>query len=297
MQVLIAGCGYVGLALARRLTRKGHSIEALRRPGADPAPLLDAGARPLHADLTQPAGAGGDTLPVPRWDAIVFAAAPAESTEAAYRALYVNGLQHLLDRLRQPGSRPPRRLIFTGSTAVYGQTDGSEVDEGSPTEPADFGGRTLLAAESLLREASRSGIPCTVLRVAGIYGPGRHRLNAFRRGEATLRGDGHRWMNLIHRDDLVGSIERVLEHPTPGQVYNVSDGAPPTEAAFHQWLTSRLDLPPAPRAPAGAPVPGRRQRARTHKRVVNHRLREELGWEPEFPDFRIGYEALLAAGE
>ncbi|MDO8348972.1 MAG: SDR family oxidoreductase [Planctomycetota bacterium] len=288
MRVLIAGTGYLGVALGSRLVAAGHTVDALRRPGSDTTGLRQAGLQPLAADLTRTDSLAA--LPAIPWDWVVLCAAPAESTEPAYRSVYLDGTRNLLHRL---DSTPPHALVFTGSTSVYGQTDGSDVDETSPTDPNDFGGRVLLETEALLIDSVRRGFPASIVRAAGIYGPGRHRLDAFRRGESRVRGDGSRWMNLIHRDDLAAAIVALLERAQPGAIYNACDGASPTEAEFNTWLAKQLRLPNPPPAPSGAGPPGRRIRTPTNKRVLARRLREELGWTPAYPDFRAGYESLL----
>lgn len=290
MRVLIAGCGYLGLALGAQLRRQGHSVRGLRRSWPDPTPALGAGIEPMLGDLTRP-----DTLsaladqPI---DWVIQCAAPTQGSDLAYRETYVQGTAHLLDVL-QP--RPPRAFLFVGSTSVYGQTDGSTVQESSPTEPPDFAGRVLLEAESLVHQRSAAmGCDAWILRASGIYGPGRNRLDAFRRGyttTATATDDASRWMNLIHRDDLAAAVIAVLERRPPSRIFNVCDGTHPTQAEFRDWLVARLRLRNP--APPTRPPPERRARAITNKRVLADRLRRETGWSPAFPDFRFGYEALL----
>jgi nucleoside-diphosphate-sugar epimerase len=166
MRVLIAGCGDVGAALGLELTAAGHDVWGLRREPAG----LPATIHPLRADLTRPATLAG----LPRGiDLAVYTVAPAEATDAAYQAVYVEGLRGLLEVLAADHETPPRRVVFTSSTAVYGQTDGSWVDETSATDPRDFRGRRLLEAERTLLAGP---IPATVVRLGGIYGAGRTRL-------------------------------------------------------------------------------------------------------------------------
>lgn len=293
MHVLVAGCGYLGLALGARLTRLGHVVDGLRRPGGDPQPLFAAGIHPLFADLSSAASLS--QLPATPWDGIVYCAAPAEGTETAYRAVYVDGTRRLLENLAHSRASGRRPFVFVSSTAVYGQTDGSAVDEDAATVPADFGGRILLEAEAQVRESAGAGLLPVVLRAAGIYGPGRNRLGAFLRGEARIPGDGRRWMNLIHRDDLASAILQVLagQGRETGAVYNIADDHPPTGLEFHQWLAEQLALPVPAFASDTRPA-GRRSRTATNKRVLNARARRELGWQPAYPDFRTGYRELLA---
>lgn len=280
MRVLIAGCGYLGRALGARLAAEGAFVAGLRRPGSDPAPLRAAGVEPFFADLTRP----GDLAGLPRgWDGVVFCAAPDERGEAAYRAVYAEGSRRLVEWLGKDGGGVK---VFTGSTRVYAQADGSEVTEASPTEPRSPEGRVLLEAEAAWRGAG--GV---VFRVAGLYGPGRNRIGSLVRGEARMHGAGERRLNLIHRDDLVAAVILALRRARPGALYNVSDGRPPTEREFYGWLCPRLGVPlPGAAEAAGG---GGRRRSEGDKQVMSGAIREALGWRPAFPDFRGGYAPLL----
>ena len=281
MRVLIAGCGYVGLALGARLVASGHTVAGIRRPGSSPEPLRDAGIEALAADL----GSLETLRSLPaRWDWVVHCAAPRTSDPDAYRSTYLAGARNLLEWLRP---QPPRAFVFTSSTGVYAQDDGSAVDEDAPAEPVTATSRVLRETEELLLAAARAGFPALILRVAGIYGPGRNRLDALRRGEVRLSGTGERWVNLAHRDDVATAIIAALERGQRGRTYNVCDGARVTEREYYGWLTERLGvaLPPA----ATPEELERRSRWATHKRVLADRLRRETGWEPRFADFRAGY--------
>lgn len=285
--MLIAGCGYVGLALGARLSAKGHLVFGVRRSPSAARLLQSSGVEPLIADL----GRAEHLEALPReWDWVVFCAAPDGGGEEAYRDTYFTGVCRLLDWLRPS---PPRALVFTGSTSVYGQLDGSVVTEASSTAEASGTARILLETEELLREAAGGGFPARLLRVAGIYGPDRHRIGALIRGEARLTGEGERFMNWIHRDDLVAAILAVLEHGRDGEVYNVSDGAPAREREFYGWLTEHLGLPMPPTT--SGPEAVQRRRALTDRQISVDKLRRDLGWTPAYPSFREGYAPLIAA--
>src|SRR5688572_28639829 len=160
--ILIAGCGYVGTALGLRLATAGHVVWGMRRSAAEPPPSI----RYLAADLTAPQTL--QDLP-PRLDAVFYTAAPHGADEAAYRAIYVDGLRHLLEALARQ-HQSPQRVFFTSSTAVYAQSAGEWVDETSPTDSWHFTGSRVLEGERLLLDGP---FPATVLRLGGIYGPGR----------------------------------------------------------------------------------------------------------------------------
>lgn len=287
MRALIVGCGYVGLALGAELVRRGHSVWGMRRR-RDARDELDAsGITLVTADVTQP-----KTLELaPRgMDWIVYCPSAGTGGTDAYRQVYVNGMRNLLAWL---APEPPRRLVYTSSTGVYGQDDGSTVDETSATEPESETGRLLLEAEQTLLAGAKAGkFSGTALRLAGIYGPGRgYWLRQFLNGEAVLEGGGERIINMVHRDDVAGAAVAILEAANPGEIYNGVDNEPVTQLELFKWLANRLGRP-LPTAGA-EPVSGVRRRAATNKRVSNARLRTDLHYALRYPSFREGYEAEL----
>jgi nucleoside-diphosphate-sugar epimerase len=277
MRVLIAGCGDVGAALGLELTAAGHDVWGLRREPAG----LPATIHPLRADLTRPATLAG----LPRGiDLVVYTAAPAESTDPAYQAVYVEGLRGLLEALAADHETPPRRVVFTSSTAVYGQTDGSWVDETSATDPRDFRGRRLLEAERTLLAGP---IPATVVRLGGIYGAGRTRLvDRLRRGEAACAAGPPRYGNRIHRDDCVGALRHVIALPRPDPLYLAVDHEPADECEVLRWLARELGLPPPKIVAADGAGPRSNKRARNDRLVAS-------GYRFRYPTFREGYAAEL----
>jgi len=287
MRVLIVGCGYVGLPLGAELVRQGHEVFGLRRTAAAEAQLRAAGVRPLAGDVTKPETLA--ELPGP-FDWVVNCVASGGGDAAAYRQTYLQGTANLLAWL---APHPPKKFLYTSSTGVYGQTDGSVVKETSPTEPEAETAKVLVETEKLLLAASAgSRPPAIILRVAGIYGPGRgYAFKQFLKNEARLEGDGSRVMNMIHRDDLIGCIIAALNSGRPGEIYNVVDDEPVTQAHFYQWLADSLGKNPPPSVPED---PGAlRKRGATHKRVSNRKLKMEIGWPFLYPNFRIGYSAEL----
>ena len=292
---LIVGCGYVGLPLGAELARRGHAVFGLRRSALAEAEMKSAGITPLHADITQP-----ETLKsLPRdFDWVVNCSASGGGGADDYRKVYLEGNRNLLAWL---GDTPPKKFVYTSSTSVYAQNDGSVVTETSPAQPEAPTAKVLVETEKLLFEAAHGSrarsphqiFPAVILRVAGIYGPGRgHAFKQFLRGEARIEGDGARWLNVIHRDDLIGVIIAALERGVPGEIYNAADNAPPSQLEFFTWLATELKQPMPPTVPADAEV--WRKRGVTNKRVSNAKLRAELKCEFRFPDFRAGYAAEIA---
>ena len=289
MRVLIVGCGYVGMALAERLVREGHEVTAWRRRGAVDAPAGLSGVRWVAADITRP-----ESLPRAEatFDAVVNTVASTVGGVEDYQRVYLDGTRHLLAWLR---SAPPRQFIYTSSTGVYGQDDGSDVDENGPTQPAAATARVLVEAEQELFRAHREqGFPAIVLRLAGIYGPGRgYWMRQFLAGEARIEGDGGRILNMIHRDDVANTAIAVMARGRVGEAYNVVDDEPVTQLELFRWLATRLGRPMPP--VAEATETGGRRRGVTNKRILNRKLRNELGARLDYPTFREGYAAELAA--
>lgn len=253
---------------------EGHEVWGLRRdcsglPSAFHAVAADLGSasqlRALPADV----------------DYLVYAASAGESSEPAYRRAYVVGLGNVLSALR---GRAPRRVFFTSSTAVYAQADGSWVDETSETAPVHFTGAVTLEAERLLQQ---SPFPSTILRCAGIYGPGRQRLiESVRQGSAAM---SNRFTNRIHRDDLAGTLAHLIRTNSSERLLIASDDEPASQSDVVRFLAERLGVP----APVSASTDGSARGG--HKRCRNGRL-AATGYRLLYPTYREGYAALLASG-
>lgn len=286
-RVLICGCGYVGLELGRQLAAAGHAVFGLRRTTAAEVELDAAGITPLVGDVTRLDDLR--RLPGP-FDWVVNTVSSTRGGTAEYREVYLGGARNLVTWLRDG---PRTRLVYTSSTSVYGQTDGGWVDESSPTQPATETGQVLVETEAaLLAAAGSTAVEAIVLRVAGIYGPGRgHLFQEFLRDMARIRGDGSCWLNMIHRDDVASAIRAALERGTSGAIYNTADNEPVRQIDFLRWLSAQLDRPMPDALAAKEEAP--RKRGLTNKRVSNRRLREELGWAPQFPTFREGYAGAI----
>lgn len=273
MRILIAGCGYVGRALGARLAAAGAEVWGLRRSAVADA---QGGIRPIAADLTDPSALfdlPGDL------DAVVYAASAGGSTPEAYEAAYLRGLDNLL------GVVTPRRLIFVSSTAVYGDRQGAWTDEESPTAPDHFSGRILLEAE---RIALCGPWPAVVLRLGGIYGPGRERLiREVAEGRATRPAEPL-FTNRIHRDDAAGAIAHLLALDRPEAVYLGVDSEPVDLGAIYAWIAARLGRP----EPEPASAHGEGRPTRGSKRCSNARLLAS-GYRFAFPTFREGYGELV----
>lgn len=277
--VLLVGCGDVGGRLAQSLLGAGWSVHGLRRDTS----RLPPGVAPVQADLASPGIPAA--WPEGALDYVVYCVAATQHDEAGYRQAYVDGLRHTLGWLKQAGQQP-RRLVFVSSSGVYGQVAGEWVDEQSPTEPQGYSGQVMLEAEAL---ASTGTAPATVVRLSGIYGPGRARLlNQVRQGYAVSE-DPPVYANRIHADDAAGLLAFLLHADAEGKAveacYLGVDDAPAPLAEVVAWLRERMGVTQFSDAQS--------IRRTGSKRCSNARARA-LGWVPSYASYREGYAELLA---
>jgi nucleoside-diphosphate-sugar epimerase len=287
MRVLIIGCGYVGMALGAELVKQGHEVFGLRRSTGAEAEFKAAGITPLRGDITK----AGQLAQLPGgYDWVVNCVSASGGGAQEYREVYLQGMRNLIEWL---GAGPLKKFVYTSSTSVYGQNDGSVVKESSPTEPAVETARILVETEKVLLEAARGKkFPGVIVRLAGIYGPGRgYWFKQYLRNEARIEGNGARILNMIHRDDAAGAILAALKSGRPGEVYNAVDDEPVSQLGFFQWLSGPLGKELPPSAPEDAETA--RKRGVTNKKVSNRRLRMELGYQFKYRTFREGYTAEL----
>ena len=277
--ILIVGCGYVGAALGAALAAQGHHIRGMRR---NPESLPES-IKPLRADIHDKDLS--DLLPE-GLDFIFYTLSSGGGGEAGYRAAYAEGPKNLLEALDLKGERPTR-IFFTSSTAVYAQTDGGRVDEESPALPTHYSGRILLEGERILLE---SRYPATILRLSGIYGPGRTRLiDSVRAGRAEVPEGPPRFTNRIHRDDCAGALAHLMKMGKPDEVYIGVDDEPADRRKVLNWLAQRLGAP-RPREAGGGEAPS--ARAATNKRCSNARLKS-TGYRFLYPSYREGYAEMI----
>jgi nucleoside-diphosphate-sugar epimerase len=285
MRVLIVGCGYVGLPLGVELVKQGHEVFGLRRSPGGEAEMTTAGLKPLIADITRPEELSKLSGP---FDWVVNTVSSSKGGEEEYRQVYLQGTRHLIEWLTP---MPLKKFVYTSSTSVYGQTDGSVVKESSPTEPASATSQLLVETEKLLLDAAATRkFPAVILRVAGIYGPDRgHLFLQYLRDEARIAGKGERVLNMIHRDDLVSAIIAALKNGRAGEVYNAVDDEPVAQIHFFRWLSETLGKWMPPFATEEENV--QRKRGLTNKKISNRKLKMELGVALRYPTFRQGYTA------
>ncbi len=282
-KVLIAGCGYVGGALARLLVERGDTeVHALRR---SPGPLPE-GTTPIALDLL-------DGQPLTKrlpsgLDAVVYCAAPGAHDLASYEAIYVTALQRLTEAIIK--TSPQARVLLTSSTGGYAQDGGEWVDEDSPAEPpAGSASEKLREGEKWLQGAV--GSQAVILRLSGIYGPGRDRLPRQVRSGQAVCYDRPVYTNRIHRDDCAGAIAHLIKLPNPQQIYVGTDEESADWSEVMRWLAGRLGVEGPPVVAFGEGASARQQRS--HKQCTSKRLRES-GYTFKYRTFREGYEAIIS---
>jgi nucleoside-diphosphate-sugar epimerase len=278
-RLLLVGCGFLGKTAACLFKNHGwdvvpvtHSTESADQLRAEgwPAIAADVSDKAAVCRIQQSVG------PVTAW---LHCASSGGGGSEAYDRVYLQAVRNLFSAF------PEARALYTSSTSVYAQSDGSEVAEESPAEPPRETGRILLAAESEV--LARHG---TVLRLAGIYGPGRSvLLKKFLSGEARLEAGGMRWVNQIHRDDAASAWLFLACSKHAQGLFNGCDNKPMRQRDLYAEMAIRLKLPLPPEGPADP----NRKRGWTSKRVSNAKLRA-LGWQPEFPEFFSDWERLIA---
>ncbi|MBG0739071.1 NAD-dependent epimerase/dehydratase family protein [Paeniglutamicibacter antarcticus] len=279
MTVLMAGCGDLGTEAGLRFAAAGHRVLGWRRRPQN----LPAGIEGSAVDLTR-------ALPPvpPETRIVVVAAAAGQRTVDAYRAAYVDVLTNVLDALDRDRVRPERILVIS-STAVYGDSGGDSIDESTPAEPTTATAKVLRTAEELLHSRHPDAV---VLRLAGIYGPGRTMLIDQVRNGTARHPDQPQFTNRIHRDDAAAAIVHLTTRVSePANMYIGVDDCPAELGNVLGFLAAELGqrMPPKEAGPAGAPGAA----PRANKRCSNALLRS-TGFEFAYPSFREGYRAILA---
>ncbi|SIS06459.1 SDR family oxidoreductase [Natronorubrum thiooxidans] len=292
MDVAILGCGYVGLELGRQLTDRGHDAIGVRRSDDGIEAITEAGFEAVQADITD-----REALEtVPDVDAIVFAASSGGRGAATAREVYVEGLRTAIEQFGERDASP-ERLVYTSSTGVLGDHDGDWVDEETPLEPTTEKTEVLAEAERVALELPPEyGFEGTVARYAGLYGPGRYRLERYLEGPVT---EGY--LNMVHRDDAAGAVRYLLEDDLArGEVVQVVDDEPVDKWTFADWLAEAcgVDQPPkrtkADRLEDTGLSEAARRRILTSKRCSNEKLRD-LGYDFVYPTYREGYRDAIDA--
>jgi nucleoside-diphosphate-sugar epimerase len=279
-RILIAGCGYVGEATGGLFHSAGWNVEGWVHSKESAARLS---AKPYSIRVIDISQRGEVAKHAGSFDAVIHCASSRGGDAEAYRQIYLNAVRHLLE------SFPKAKILFTSSTSVYAQRDGSWVTEESATKPLRETSRILLEVENLILE--NGGI---VARLAGIYGPQRSALlSKFLNGTATIDPNNDRFVNQIHRDDIASALFLLLnrEPQRAAQIYNIVDDQPILQSECYRWLAQRLNRPLPPIRKSDQP----RKRGDTNKRVSNAKL-HQLGWTLGYPTFCDAMEKSILPG-
>ncbi len=280
MPDVIFGCGYLGQRVAALWRDSGREVIAVTRTAERAAEFRQAGLIPFVADIQRP-----ETLAdLPVADRVLWSVGFDRMPGQSQEQVFVNGLRNVLGQTQNRC----RRFLYVSSTSVYGQNDGSWVDETSPCEPVQPGGVNCLAGEGLVADAPGESV---IFRLAGIYGPGRllSRVADLQAG-TPLPGDPAAWLNLIHVDDAARVVVDIAEHPTASGIVLVADDRPVERGEYYAQLAALVGAPP-PRFDAS------QSRARgsggLNKRCSNRRLKSDFGVTLRYPTIETGLPAAL----
>lgn len=262
MRILIIGCGYTGARIARLHAARGDAVTGTTRAGT----LSNVETLALDLDAPTPAA-------LPAVDRVYYTAPPPSAGVTDER------LARLLENLPTPGI-----FVYFSTTGVYGDRGGGRVSERTPVAPDTDRARRRMDAETRTRQwCDSQGCGVAILRIAGIYGPGRLPLARLRAGEPVPRDSGPG--NRIHVDDLAAAAAAIADTGMDG-VWNISDGNPLSVAAFTDLVADAVRLPRPPRVPLDSAeiAPGMRSFLRESRRVDNGKLLEVPGFRLRYPD-------------
>ncbi len=278
MDVLLAGCGWLGQEVARRLLGRGDRVTALTRTVESAQRLRDSGIEALPLDLASP----GAFRSIPgRHDGIVAMQSASGPGTAAYHRAYIEATRALLESEGATGTA----FVYVSSTGVFGQTGGEWVDEATQPRPADETAEVLVEAERLVLDRSWHRALPRIVRASGLYGPGRTgTIERVRAGTLALGDGDETWMNFCHRDDAAVAVIAALDRGSAGAIYHASDASPAMRRDVVSWIAARLAID-ASRKPAGTSPGGRRG---TNRRVSSEATRRELLTVLGYPSFREG---------
>ena len=286
-RIFIAGCGYIGARLARIWKEKGAEVTCLVRSPEHRDALASEG-------LIAQAGSFDDPDALPGLDVagsiVYYLVPPPGGGNMDTRA------RHFCSALA--GSSPPARIIYISATSVYSEINGGVVTESSPAVPASAMGKRRLDAERVFQEYGKNtGAPLLILRVSGIYGPGRLPLMQISQGQPLLLENAAGPSNRIHADDLALVCLAAAEKGRDGDIFNISDGHPARMTAYFNACADALGMPRQPQVTM--------EEARhvmsplmfsyvSESRIVdNSKMIEELGITLRYPTFKEGISASI----
>jgi nucleoside-diphosphate-sugar epimerase len=284
MKILIAGCGWLGRAVARALVARGDRVVGIRRDHAAASELEAIGVEPLQMDLLR----SEDVRRLPGdVEAVVACLAPGARGAEMYQRTYVDAVGALLDAYSE---RELSSFVYTSSTGVFGHDDGREVSERSAVLPGSDTARVLVRAEDqVLNRARAQRYPACVVRLSGLYGPRRFGvIDRVREGRLALGHGDDAWMNFCHRTDATRTVVGALDRGRSGEIYHASDATPVRRRDLIQWVSERFGFDPVHAPEGSAPASG------TNRRIDSSWSREQLGIELAYPSFREGLDEAIS---
>lgn len=279
----IIGCGFVGKLLARQLLHKNMSVASYVSSDSSlaecqskniPCQQINLDKSQSDLDLTG--------------QRVIYLVPPPHSGRADTR------MRHFLEAIQ---NHVPEKFVLISTTGVYGDCDGAWIDETRPLNPtADRAHRRADAEQQVQNFCQQHAIPLVILRVAGIYGPGKIPVERIKRGEPVVNQQDSPFTNRIHVADLVTVCERALMNMTIQGVYNVTDGHPGTMYEYFTGIASMLNLP----APPAISLEQAKQQLSEgmlsymaeSRRIDNAKLLKDFGIALQFPDLERGLESL-----
>jgi nucleoside-diphosphate-sugar epimerase len=284
MGVTIVGCGDIGTRVALAYAAEGVPVTGFVRSKQSVERLRDAAIDALQIDLDQPLVVK-DKLDS-SW--LFYFAPPPPRGEVDSR------VGHFIEQLKEGAL--PQKVLYLSTTGVYGDCQGAWVDETRPPAPTtDRAKRRLDAEQRWLTWREQTGRGVVILRVAGIYGPGKLPVERLRRGQPMVAEADAPITNHIHSLDLVKIARIAMQRGVPGEVYNVCDGVPEPMTRYFNRVADFIGLPRPPvisLAQAQQQLsPGMLSYLKESRRLSNRKLLEELGVELDYPDLQKGLAA------
>jgi nucleoside-diphosphate-sugar epimerase len=288
MTKLIFGCGYLGERVAQRWRTLGSDVVVVTRSADRAEAFKQQGYEAVVADFWEPARLVG----LPATDTVLFAVGYDRSGGHSIEDIYAGGMRNVLAALPSATGR----LVYISTTGVYGDAGGGWIDEDTPPDPQRDGGRASLAAEDALA-AHPLGKNSVILRLAGIYGPGRIPFRSLLRAGEPIPAASEGFLNLIHVVDaaavvLAAADARLECSDDRPRVFCVSDGHPVERGEYYREVAKRIGAAPPKFVSPDADSP-RAARANQDRRVRNDRMIRELGVQLTYPDYRAGLAAIL----
>jgi len=273
-KVLIVGCGDLGGTVATQLSALDIQVIGVRRRD-----IAIGGIQIIQADITQPASLSGLNQIQP--EILIYCVAANGQTDEQYKGHYVDGLRNVL--ATQSENANLKHVFFVSSTRVYGQKTDVLLDESTTAIAMDFGGERLIEAESLLNNLTCN---TTVLRLSGIYGAGRLRMINLAKDPLNWPSQ-NAWTNRIHKDDaaafIVYLVTETLANQPVQSCFIVTDSKPSSQYEVLSWIANQMQVDVDVKTPA---IEG-------GKRLSNQAMLS-TGFKLRYPDFKVGYQALLS---